>query len=137
MLGVVIIEAIICVACYIIVDYMVTHRTGMAKNMIIGEDSREDKLSMLELAVYVYRGQTNVPTNLKNYTLSTIVENNKIVKTMVETEKTILTYNEKDGERFVEKGFTEKGAIILNTILLVGLVTCIFLIGVWFFFNRG
>lgn len=122
----VVIEAIICVACYIIADYMVTHRTGLAKNMLIDQDTDEDKRSMLELAVYVYRGKTNVPTKLKKYTLSTTVENNQITETMVETEKTILTYNEKDGERFTNKGFTETGATILNTVFLVVFATLLY-----------
>lgn len=130
---VVLIEAIICVASYVAADYMVTHRKGLAKGMVIGQDSKEDKLEMLKLAVTAFDGKDRGATSLKDYTLSITISDGKIAETMVETKKTLLTYNEKDGERFVNKGFSETGATIVNTVLMILLATCLFLICVILF----
>lgn len=133
---VVLIEAIICVVSYVVADYMVTHRNGLAKGMLIGQDSKEDKLEMLKLAVTAFDGKNRGDTKLKKYTLSTTIDDSKISETTVETEKTILTYNPEDGERFIDKGFTENGAIILNTIFLLVFSTVILVLFVLLFMQH-
>lgn len=127
------IQAIICVASFAIADYMVTHRTGLAKGALIGKDSDFVVLEMLKLAVATFNGKKEEKTKLKDYTISVTFENGKIASTMVETERTILTYNQKDGERITNKAFTEKGLKILYTIFLLVLMTLIHILVVKFF----
>lgn len=127
------IQAIICVASYVIADYMVTHRTGLAKGALIGKDEDSVVLEMLKLAVATFREQKEENTKLKDYTISVTFENGEIVSTMVETERTILTYNPKDGERITNKAFTEKGLKILYTIFILVLITLIYILLIKFF----
>ena len=130
---VLVIQAIICVTSFMMADYMVTHRTGLAKGALIGKESDAVVLEMLKLAVATFRGQKEENTKLKDYTISVTYENEEIVSTMVETEKTILTYNQKDGERITSKAFTENGLKILYTIFLLVLMTIIHILVIKFF----
>lgn len=125
---VVLIEAIICVASYVLADYMVTHRNGLAKKMLIGRDASVVMLEMLVLAVSTFDGKKRGDTKLKEYTLSKTVENGQVTKVVVETEFTILTYTKKEGERYINKGFTETGATIVSTVLMIIFATCLFAI---------
>lgn len=127
------IQAIICVASFVIADYMVTHRTGLAKGILLGKDPDMVVLEMLKLAVATFNGKKEENTKLKDYTISVAFENERIVSTMVETEKTILTYNKKDGERITNKAFTENGAKILYTIFLLVFMTLIHILVIKFF----
>lgn len=125
---VLVIQAIICVTSFMMADYMVTHRTGLANEMIIGKDPDEVVAEMLKLAVATFNSKKEEITKLKDYTVCTNVQNGKIVKAIVETEKTILTYNPNEGEIITNKGFTERGAKILNTIFMLALLTLIHVI---------
>lgn len=116
---VVVIQIIICVASYVIAEYMVTHRTGFAKRLIIGRDSSADISEMHKLAEAAFKEKKEDDTNLKDYTIYTTVENGKIVKTVVETKKTMLIYTGRDKEEIINKGLTEKGAIINDTLLMI------------------
>lgn len=125
---VLVIQAIICVASAVMADYMVTHRTGFASGMLIGRDPDSVVSEMLKLAVATFNGKKEENTKLKSYKISVNVENEKIVKTIVETEKTILTYNSKEGEIITNKGFTEKGAKILTTVFMLSFLTLVHII---------
>ena len=123
---VVVIEAIICVASYVIADYMVTHRTGLAKRLIIGQDSSSVISEMRGLASKIFYGMKEDNVKLKNYEISVMVKNEKITNVTVETEKTIVTFNEEEGDTIIHKGFTEKRAIINDTFLLICIMSIIF-----------
>lgn len=122
------IQIVICVTSCVMADYMVTHRTGLAKRLNIGRDSSADISEMRKLAVAAFEEKKEEDTKLKNYTISTTVENGKITKTVIETKKTMLIYTEKDEDEIIHKGITEKGAIINDTLLLIVVMDIIFIL---------
>lgn len=125
---VVLIEAIICVASYVAADYMVTHRTGLAKRLIIGRDSSTVISEMRGLASTTFYGMKEDGVKLKDYAINVMVKNEKITKVTVETEKTIVAFTEEEGESIINKGFTENRAIINDTLLLLGIMQIIFIL---------
>lgn len=77
---VLVIEAIICVASYGIADYMVTHRTGLARRLIIGQDPKAVISEMRGLASTIFYGMKEENVKLKDYTINVTVKNEKITK---------------------------------------------------------
>lgn len=119
----VVFEAICLFISVMIAKWMVKNRRGLAKNMLIGKDSDADIRKMLEIAVRTFNGEP-VQTDLKQYSLNVSIEGNKIIKTEVETDRTRLVYdgNHKTDEQIINKAWTERGAIIFNTVLVWGII---------------
>ncbi len=120
----VVFEAICVLISIAIAKRMVRNRSGLAKKMLIGKDTKEDISKMLEIAVRTFNGENVPTTDLEKYTLKLTMEKNKIVKTEVETARTHLIYdaNHKTDEQIINKAWTEKGAIIMNAFLVWGII---------------
>ncbi len=131
---VLVIQAIICVTSCVIADYTVTHRKGLAKRLIIGQDTPAVISEMRGLALATFFGM-KADTKLKDYTITTTVENEKNTKVVVETEKTIVIYTEKEGDTVTNKGFTESRAILNEMLLYLFGMDIILVLGILCFMN--
>lgn len=119
----VVFEAICVLISVMIAKKMVKNRKGFAKKMLIGKDTDEKIRKMIEIAVRTFNGEP-VQTELDKYSLEVEKDGGKIVKTKVETERTYVIYdgNHKTDEQVVNKAWTERGAVVYNTVLVWGLI---------------
>lgn len=115
-----VIEGILIVVSIILANKMVANRKGFAKRFIIGKDSETNIEKMKQFAEGLLVKEVTDP-ELEDLTINVEIRNGKIVKTIIESDKTKIISSKENGTNYFNQAWSKRGAVALTAFTLWGI----------------